>query len=68
MKHMPEFSDPKQMDETKLRNMGSMLGAMGKKYLKDIPTDALIKSIDAIKESDMSRAQVRRFLFRTDIV
>ena len=61
LKNMPEFSDPEQMDETKLREIGSALGAMGKKYIARIPVDALMKSIDVIKEAAMSPSQVRRF-------
>ena len=42
----------------KLRDIGSLLGAMGDNYIKHISDEVLGQTIEAIKKSDLSRAEV----------
>ena len=60
MKKLVEFQNAIKQSPMTLSVMGTMIGAMGLTYVKNIPQAVLGVSVDVIKNADMNRAQVCR--------
>lgn len=67
LRNLPDFKNATGLDKDKLAQMGTLLGSMGSRYLRDIPDDKVAESIDVFKNLELSRAEVHLILYKFTI-